>query len=112
MARRPRDGSGKSAVSRGGVCPNRQARPKPSPFAYPSDVKPCRVRSNGSFCFRGYVYPLAQALDGSEIAVEVLALNKARLWFRDLDLGMIELVPDVSPSMLEEPHVRRAVKAS
>jgi transposase InsO family protein len=92
--------------------PTEKRRARPSPYDYPPYTTTCRVRSNGSFCFRGYVYPLAHALDGFDIAVEVLSLNKARLWFRDLDLGTFEIVPDVSPSLLEEPRVRRAAKAS
>ena len=72
----------------------------------------------GVFSLEGQVYPVGGALSGHVIALEPLSGLSHRIWFRDLDLGLIELAPPrrmidaVADCFLEQPFQRVAHRST
>jgi hypothetical protein len=62
---------------------------------YPSAWITRRVARNGQIKVKEAWYTAGKALVGELVAIEVLDARTGRLWFRDLDLGEVELMlPD------------------
>jgi hypothetical protein len=68
-------------------------------FSYPDGIEVCRVSANGHFRFERVAYTLSISLAGHLIGIQRLSVTKARAWFHDIDLGTIELEPDVDDSV-------------
>ena len=75
-------------------------RPVPLPSMYHAHMYVTQVYSNGSFRFRNDELPLGEVFAGYEVGV-VDAL-RVRVWFRDVDLGLVETLPDVDVSCVED----------
>jgi len=76
-------------------------RPKPVPFAYPTKLHVRRVARSGHAFFRNDEPFIGTAFAGYDVGIEVVDDMHVRAWFRDIDLGVIEVVPDVSPSCFD-----------
>lgn len=81
--------------------------------AYPDHwIKRRVARRRGTIVVEGQPYNIGLALSGYTIALEPLGGLKHRVWFRDLDLGEIELAPprriidSVVDAFLERPFRR------
>lgn len=76
-------------------------RPIPVAYAYPAHIYPRRVYSDGDVSFRKERVFIGESLAGHEVGIEVLDAMHVRAWFRDVDLGVIETVPDVDVSYFD-----------
>jgi len=77
-------------------------RPVPVDYVYPAHILPRRVRSDGGVSFRSESLYVSQALGGLEVGIEVVDAFHIRAWFRDVDLGLIETIPQVADSCFEQ----------
>jgi putative transposase len=59
---------------------------------YPSGWAVRRV-SCGKISFNGIIHRVGEALDGYDVALDLLAPDRARLWFYAMDLGELSLLP-------------------
>jgi putative transposase len=67
--------------------------------SYPVDFTVVTVGTKGTLRFKGTTYALSQAVAGREVGIEQLDALKLRIWFYDLDLGTIDIEPDVDESI-------------
>jgi putative transposase len=88
--------------------PGERSKPTVRSFAYPPGVQPIRVQGRGSFTWCGNPYFLSASLRGQHIGVQTLDLLHIRIWFRDLDLGIREVLPAVDDNayLLSAPSRR------
>jgi transposase InsO family protein len=77
-------------------------RPRPIAFAYPAHTYARRVYSDGGVTFRNDKLFIGEAFAGHDVALEVLDAMRIRAWFRDVDLGVLETVPDVDISCFDK----------
>jgi putative transposase len=75
--------------------PTDRRKPIVRPFQYPLGVIVVPVRRNGDFGWCGSRYFLSLSLRGQHIGVQPLDTLHVRVWFRDLDLGSLEVAPAV-----------------
>jgi transposase InsO family protein len=82
-------------------------------YVYPAHILPRRVYSDGDMCFRSERLYVGQAFSGLDVGIEVVDALHIRAWFRDVDLGLIETIPQVADSCFEEaaPRHRRGPSA-
>jgi putative transposase len=66
---------------------------EPRPFAYPRTLLVRRVDRGGHVCCHGETLYIGLAFRGQHIGFEPLEGLRWRLWFRDVDLGLIEMLP-------------------
>lgn len=67
---------------------------EPQPFAYPRNFLVRRVDFAGHASCHGDKPYVGLALRGQRVGFEPLEGLRWRLWFRDIDLGFLELLPD------------------
>lgn len=70
-------------------------------YPYPPDFQLALVHLNGNLRINGVVYFLSSSLSGHRVALERLDSIRVRLWFHDLDLGTLEIEPDVDTALYE-----------
>jgi len=70
-------------------------------YIYASHLSLRRVSSNGRIAFKEETYFLSQPLAGFDVAIEVTDALHLRAWYRDLDLGLIEIVPDADDASFD-----------
>ena len=63
------------------------------PFVYPAHFIPRRTTATGMFKLEEQNYRASRALASQFIALEPIDALRCRLWFRELDLGLINVVP-------------------
>lgn len=68
-------------------------------YRYPSTMSVVRVFKNGNFRLRGDAYFLSTALAGMLVGMEPIDALHQRVWLHDLELGVIEVAPQVSPAL-------------
>jgi len=73
-------------------------RPVARPFPYPHGITAARVRRDGTLFWCGSAYFLSGSLRGLGVGVQPLDLLHVRVWYRDLDLGTLEILPAVPES--------------
>lgn len=86
-------------------------RPRAVAFVYPAHIYTRRVYSDGDVGFRSDKVFISEALAGHEVGLEVIDAMHVRAWFRDLDLGVLETIPEVDISCFDrvvESRRRRA----
>ena len=66
-----------------------------------------RVYADGHLSFRSDRIFISEALAGHEVGVEELDAMHVRAWFRDVDLGVLETLPEVDVSCFDRPESRR-----
>jgi putative transposase len=65
----------------------------PRPYAYPANFCVRRVGRTGHISWHGEHGYVGQAFRGEHVGLEPQEGLRWRLWFRDLDLGLVELLP-------------------
>lgn len=68
-------------------------------YRYPSTMTTIRVFRNGSFRLYGECYFLSTSLAGMLVGLESVDALHLRVWLYDIDLGVIEVVPEVRPTL-------------
>ncbi len=86
-------------------------RPLPVTYVYPEHVYARSIYSDGHAGFRKDRLFVSSALAGLEVGIEIVDAMHVRAWFRDVDLGVIETVPDVNESCFEQLVTRRRMRA-
>lgn len=71
-------------------------------FAYPSHLLVTRVHRSGSFAWQGAAYDLGIPFREMKVGLEQVDPMHVRVWFRDQDLGLVEVVPHASAATYEE----------
>lgn len=88
--------------------PTERRRPTARPFQYPPGVTTVRVTNKGCFAWCGHAYFLSRSLMGLHVGIQHVDLLHVRVWYRDLDLGSVEVAPAVGEgTYLQEPTSRR-----
>ena len=93
------------------VEPRKPTRKRP---VYPPGSAVRKVGRNGCIKLRDVEYSVSGALRGYDVGVECVDPFRARIWFYDVDLGVIELEPNVDESVYfrddasSPPPLRRA----
>jgi len=77
---------------------------EPTPFAYPRAFLVRRVDFAGHISCRGDKPYVGLALRGQHVGLEPLEGLRWRLWFRDIDLGTVEMLPDWFDRAAAENH--------
>lgn len=85
-------------------------RPTPVPCVYPAHVCIRRVYGDGDVNFRGDRVFVSTALGGHDVGLEVLDAMRVRAWFRDVDLGVLETLPDVDVSCFDRIATKRTTR--
>ena len=86
-------------------------RPRSIAYVYPAHAYVRRVTSDGHVGFRSDRIFISEALTRHDVGLEVLDAMRVRVWFRDLDLGVFETLPEVDVSCFDrvvESRRRRA----
>lgn len=84
----------------------------PVPFAYPERVSARRVYSDGDVSFRRERIFVSEALAGHVVGLEPVDGLCVRLWFRELDLGVVETTAAVEVSSFDRIATARKRLAS
>lgn len=71
-------------------------------YPYAPHWRTVRVSTRGDIRVDGVRYFLSEALVGHVVAIERLDAFRVRVWFHELDLGIVEIEPDVEISIFEE----------
>lgn len=80
----------------------RDKRPMASrQWRYPDGYETATVYSNGNLRVGGRSYFLGTALATHEVGIQHLSATKCRVWFRELDLGFLDLEPEVDDALYE-----------
>lgn len=88
-------------------------RPRASRFIYPSVWIVRNVGRNGQIKLQDVCYGIGKALAGHRIALEPVEGLKHRIWFRDLDLGTVELaVPNTTIDEVSHSFLSRKRKVA
>lgn len=66
---------------------------------YPSTISAVRVFKNGSFRLHGEAYFLSTSLAGMLVGLEPIDALHLRVWLYEVDLGVIEVAPQVRPTL-------------
>ena len=87
----------------------RRGRPfRVRPFAYPPHLIVRRVGRNGAFKLGAERYFLSTALRGHNVGIELVDALHVRAWFNEIDLGLVEIVPDVTLRTFDLLDARRS----
>ncbi len=88
--------------------PAERRRPLVRSFEYPPGLSTVNVHRQGTFAWCGTFYFLSASLRGMLVGIQPIDLLHVRVWFRDVDLGTVEIVPAVDDStFLQPPPARR-----
>jgi putative transposase len=87
--------------------PTEKRKPPQRLYAYPAGRAIVRVRSQGTFSWCGVSYFLGKAFEKNTVAIEPVDPLHVRVWFRDIDLGLLEVTPDVNDAAYEIVEERR-----
>jgi transposase InsO family protein len=82
------------------------------PFQYPAGVTPVRVHRQGSIAWCGNAYFLGIPLHGQTVGIQPLDPLHIHVWFRDLDLGPLEILPAAGDATYLQPPTARRRRAS
>lgn len=86
----------------------------PRPFAYPGTFVIRRVDNGGHVNCRAQTLYIGLAFRGQRLGFEPQEGLRWRLWFRDIDLGTLELLPDWFDNAVSEstPFAAKKIKTS
>jgi len=71
-------------------------------YVYPAHMFVRRVCKTGEVAIQGESVFVSTTLGGREVGFEVVDVLHLRAWFRDVDLGLIEVVPDAADAAYDE----------
>lgn len=80
---------------------NKVPRPLADP-GYSADFKRVTITPNGRFRLGGSTYFLSESLRGHQVALELVDPLHVRAWFHSVDLGLIEVEPQVHDRIYED----------
>lgn len=80
--------------------PTERRRPVVQEYRYPPRVRVRSVNRHGSIYFAGGHYFVSQSLRGQDVGVELVDALHARVWFRGLDLGTLEIEPEITADLV------------
>ena len=87
----------------------RSTRKAAGPFTYPAAVRVTRVFRDGYTLIDGERHWISRALGGHYIGLELVDALKARAWFQDIDLGLLDVCPVVRDEVfLRTPYALKA----
>jgi transposase InsO family protein len=92
--------------------PAERRRPHVRPFDYPAGVAQARVRRSGELAWCGVHYFLSTSLRGLHVGVQHVDVLHVRVWFREIDLGLVEIAPSVSDAAYDQPTNNKRRNAS
>jgi putative transposase len=92
--------------------PEERRRPLARPFQYPPGHVRARVRSSGEFVWCGVHYFLSTSLRGHYIGIQHVDVLHVRAWFRELDLGILEVAPNVRDDAYDQGPITKRRKTS
>jgi putative transposase len=75
-------------------------------YSYPLRFDVALVQPNGNVRIDRTVYFLGRSLGGHRVGLERVDALRVRVWFHDLDLGLLETEPDVDTALFELPVPR------
>jgi hypothetical protein len=88
-------------------------RPRVNRYLYPSGWITRTVSTNGQIKVDDVAYCIGKAFVGQRIALEFLAASTYRIWFRELDLGTIDLaIPTSTIDEVAGNYLSRRLKAA
>jgi putative transposase len=77
---------------------------------YPFGFELVSVSSKGAFRYKGDNYFLSLAVANKEVAIEVIDACNIKAWFYNVDLGIVEIAPEVDDDVFENfRQIKRAV---
>lgn len=76
--------------------PSERRSLKPTSPSYPRSMLVRRVRPNGTLRIQDDSYFVSTAIAGHHVGLEQLEGFTSRIWFYDVDLGTLEMVPDAN----------------
>jgi len=76
--------------------PTERRKPVVRPYQYPAGIIPVRVHHQGTFAWCGNFYFLSCSLRRQHVGIQPIDVLHVRAWFRDLDLGTVEIAPAVA----------------
>ena len=88
----------------------------PAPFVYPASHYVRRASPTGMFKLEDHSYRASRSLAGQVIALEPVDALHCRLWFRELDLGLVTIAPPkrwldaVAAEFVKAPFKKRTTK--
>lgn len=77
---------------------------RPKPYDYPRHVLVRRASTGGTVSFEGDRYPLGLPFAGLSIGLEFIDRFHLRAWLQQVDLGVLETVPQVHAAYFEAPN--------
>jgi putative transposase len=82
-------------------------------FEYPAHMTIVRVHNAGTFAWCGHGYNLGVPFAGMNVGIEHVDALHLRIWFRDIDLGLVDVVPAVNDRTYERvERITKSKKAS
>jgi transposase InsO family protein len=76
---------------------------RPKPYAYPRHFLVRRASTGGTIAFEGDRYPLGLPFAGFPIGLESIDRFHLRAWLQQVDLGLLETVPQVPAAYFDAP---------
>lgn len=104
---RPHDALGLKTPAE--VYGKRRGRPfRQRAFAYAPHLIVRRISRSGTFKLDEEPYFLSSALRGHDVGIELVDPLHVRAWLNEIDLGLVEIVPDVTPRTFDLLEARRS----
>jgi transposase InsO family protein len=79
-------------------------------YAYPAPMKTAQVHHNGMIFHISQRYFLSESLYGYRVGIEYVNPLQIRVWFHDIDLGLVEIEPSVDDKIYDDLPTRRRQK--
>jgi transposase InsO family protein len=81
--------------------PTERRSPSPIAYCYPAHFVTRSVCRSGHISFRSGVYFVSESLRGHDVALEIIDVTHVRIWFHDIDLGVLDVEPEGTDTILE-----------
>lgn len=72
------------------------------PYDYPLNLSVVTVHRAGTFAWRGETYLLGLPFSGMKVGIELVDTLHIRAWLRDVDLGLVEVIPNATNAAYEQ----------
>ena len=79
-------------------------------YVYPGHFRVRRVSKNGRISFNEESYFISQSLAGLDVGIETVDPMRLRIWLHNVDLGLVEIVPDIDEGYFDLASRRTARK--
>ena len=92
--------------------PSSQRLPRRAAYRYPDHMDVHRILPNGTFRRSGEVYFVSQSLAGHDVGLQPIDGLRHQLWFYDIELCTLEIVPALPDQLLDTVQGRQENKKS